>query len=238
MAAQPEQTGLPELVALVYRADWTQLRLSGTVYARHDLARVRTSRPPLPVTASDSGRVYPNRVATGPGQPLTPDYARLADQSYLLSDCELATAGDAEVDGRRGFLVVTDRVDGLRFFGRGSQLPGLSEHVEVVLDAELGIALRETTYFDGEPVSCIELRHVSAQVDPGAFRIEVGPGTRTVGAGPLSDVDLPGPLKAAKGAVVLGTAGVVAGAIALTGWLQKRPAGQQPPPRQPPPGDS
>jgi outer membrane lipoprotein-sorting protein len=217
-------------------------RLTVAMPGRYRIDHLAGARPHEPATIACDGerlwKVYPNRVATGPGQPLTPDYARLADQSYLLSDCELATAGDAEVDGRRGFLVVTDRVDGLRFFGRGSQLPGLSEHVEVVLDAELGIALRETTYFDGEPVSCIELRHVSAQVDPGAFRIEVGPGTRTVGAGPLSDVDLPGPLKAAKGAVVLGTAGVVAGAIALTGWLQKRPAGQQPPPRQPPPGDS
>jgi hypothetical protein len=106
------------------------------------------------------------------------------------------------------------------------------------VDAELGIALRETSYFEGEPIACTELRNVSGQVDPGGFRIEVAPGTRTVGAGPLSDVDLPGPLKAAKGAFVLGAAGVVAGAIALTGWLQKRPTGQQPPPRRPPPGDS
>jgi hypothetical protein len=34
MAAQPEQIDLPGLVALLYRADWTRLRLSGTVHAR------------------------------------------------------------------------------------------------------------------------------------------------------------------------------------------------------------
>src|ERR1022692_4016884 len=54
MAAQPEQIGLPAVVALVYRADWTRLRLSGTVYARHDLAlrnrmsQVQATGEPLP----------------------------------------------------------------------------------------------------------------------------------------------------------------------------------------------
>src|ERR1017187_10074500 len=54
MAAQPEQIGLPALVALVYRADWTRLRLSGTVYTRHDLAlrnrmsQVQATGEPLP----------------------------------------------------------------------------------------------------------------------------------------------------------------------------------------------
>src|ERR1035441_2350500 len=54
MAAQPEQIGLPALVALVYRADWTRLRLSGTVYTWHDLAlrnrmsQVQATGEPLP----------------------------------------------------------------------------------------------------------------------------------------------------------------------------------------------
>jgi hypothetical protein len=143
------------------------------------------------------------------------------------------------VDGRRGFLVVAGDVNEMRGPRRGGWLLGsLTGRIEVVVDAELGVALRETTYFEGQPIGCLELRNVSTHVDPGVFRIEAPAATRTVAAGPLSDVDLPGPLKAAKGAVVLGTAGVVAGAVALTGWLQKRPAGQQPPPRQPPPGDS
>jgi hypothetical protein len=122
---------------------------------------------------------------------------------------------------------------------RGGWLLGsLTGRIEVLVDAELGIALRETTYFGGQPIGCLELRNVSSQVDPGSFRIDAPAGTRTVAAGPLSDVDLPGPLKAAKVAAQLGAAGVVAGAVALTGWLQKRPAGRQPPPGQAPPGDS
>jgi hypothetical protein len=129
-------------------------------------------------------------------------------------------AGEAEVDGRRGFLVVADRVDKLRRPGWGALFPGsLTKLVEVVVDAELGIALRETAYFEGEPARCVELRGVSAEVDPRAFRIEMSAGTRTVRAGLLSDIDLPTPVKAAKLAAGLGVAGVVA----LTGWLQKRP---------------
>jgi outer membrane lipoprotein-sorting protein len=54
MAAQPEPMGLPGLVALVYRADWTRLGLSATMYARHDLAlrnrmsNVQATGEPLP----------------------------------------------------------------------------------------------------------------------------------------------------------------------------------------------
>jgi hypothetical protein len=131
---------------------------------------------------------------------------------------------------------VAGDVNEMRGPRRGGWLFGsLTGRIEVVVDAELGIALRETTYFGGQPIACLELRNVSSQVDPGVFRIDAPPGTRTVAAGPLSDVDLPGPLKAAKVAAHVGAAGVVAGAVALTGWLQKRPAGQQPPPGPPPP---
>jgi hypothetical protein len=294
MAAQPEQTGLPELVALVYRADWTQLRLSGTVHARHDVAlrnrmsQVQATGGPLPglfgrwlrsaqpgqpqpgqpqpgqpqpgqpqpgqtqpgpdsqpdavtrgrVLLANGGRyrlelavpppaidgifgpdqlwsafgeqfperiyqisrltvampgryridhlaggqptkpqtiacdgerlwkVYPNRVATGPAQPLYLDFGRLADQSCLLYGCELTAAGEVEVDGRRGFLVVADGVDGVDGKWPGDLFP-MTDHVEVVMDAQLGIALRETSYFQGEPFHCIELRDVSA---PGGSR--------------------------------------------------------------------
>ena len=128
------------------------------------------------------------------------------------------------MDGRRGFLVVADGVDELRGPGRGGLFPdSLTKHVEVVMDAELGIALRETAYFEGEPARCAELRDVSAQVDPGAFRIDIPAGTRTVGAGLLSDLDMPTPVKVGRLAAGLGATGV----LALTGWLQKRPS--QPP---------
>ncbi|MDX6392914.1 MAG: hypothetical protein QOJ73_3977 [Streptosporangiaceae bacterium] len=217
-------------------------RLTVATPGRYRIDHLAGARPDEPVTIACDGerlwKVYPNRVATGAARPLRPDFARLADQSYLLSGWELA-AGEAEVDGRRGFLVVAGDVNEMRGPRRGGWLLGsLTGRIEVVVDAELGIALRETTYFEGQPIGCLELRNVSSQVDPGGFRIDAPAGTRTVAAGPLSDVDLPGPLKAAKVAAQFGAAGVVAGAVALTGWLQKRPAGQQPPPGPPPPGDS
>jgi hypothetical protein len=78
MAAQPEQTGLPELVALVYRADWTQLRLSGTVHARHDVAlrnrmsQVQATGGPLPglfgrwLRSAQPGQPQPGQTQPGP----------------------------------------------------------------------------------------------------------------------------------------------------------------------------
>ncbi len=54
MAAQPEPMGLPGLVGLVYRADWTRLGLSATVYVWHDralrnrMSNVQATGEPLP----------------------------------------------------------------------------------------------------------------------------------------------------------------------------------------------
>jgi outer membrane lipoprotein-sorting protein len=203
-------------------------RLTVAMPGRYRIDRLAGGQPHEPQTIACDGerlwKVYPNRVATGPSQPLYLDFGRLADQSCLLSGCELTAAGEVEVDGRRGFLVVADGVDGVDGQWPGYLFP-MTDHVEAVMDAQLGIALRETSYFQGEPFHCIELRDVSDQVDDGVFRIDIPPGTRTVKAGRLSDLDMPTPVKAARLAVGVGVAGVVA----LTGWLQKRPAGPRPP---------
>jgi outer membrane lipoprotein-sorting protein len=197
-------------------------RLTVAMPGRYRIDHLAGGQPTRPQTIACDGerlwKVYPNRVATGPPQPLYLDFGRLADQSCLLSGCELTAGGEAEVDGRRGFLVVADGVDGVDGPWPADLFP-MTDHVEVVVDARLGIALRETCYFQGEPFHCIELREVSGQVDPGAFRIDVPVGTRTVGTGLFSDLDMPAPVKAARLAAGLGVAGVAA----LTGWLQKRP---------------
>jgi outer membrane lipoprotein-sorting protein len=204
-------------------------RLTVAIPGRYRIDHLAGGPPTKPQTIACDGerlwKVYPNRVATGPAQPLYLDFGRLADQSCLLSGCELTAGGEVEVDGRRGFLVVADGVDGVDGQWPADLFP-MTDHVEVVMDAQLGIALRETCYFQGEPFHCIELRDVSAQVDPRAFRIDIPAGTRTVGTGLLSDLDMPTPVKVARLAAGLG----VAGAVALTGWLQKRPARPNPPP--------
>src|ERR1022692_4151046 len=156
------------------------------------------------------------QAADEAGIPVAP---RAPDRAQLTP---LTAGGEVEVDGRRGFLVVADGVDGLDGKWPGDLFP-MTDHVEVVMDAQLGIALRETCYFQGEPFHCIELRDVSGQVDPRAFRIDIPAGTRTVGTGLLSDLDMPTPVKVGRLAAGLGVTGVVA----LTGWLQKRPS--QPP---------
>lgn len=210
-------------------------RLTVAMPGRYRIDHLAGARPHEPATIACDGerlwKVYPNRVAAGPAKPLGAEFARLIDQVGLLSGWQLSAAGEVEVDGRPGFLVVAESdasadPDPPRTGGLAGALGG---HIEVVIDAELGIVLRETAYFEDRPARLFELTEVSAEVDPAAFRIEIAAGTRTVGAGLLSDLDLPGPVKAAKIAVGLGTAGVIAGAAALTGWLQKRPAEQKRP---------
>jgi outer membrane lipoprotein-sorting protein len=224
--------------ALADRARGTTHRITRLMVAplgRYRIDHLAGGRPDRPTTIACDGerlwKVYPNRVATGPAKPPGLVFARLADQSALLSGWELSAAGEVEVDGRRGFLLVVKNQKNVggrhQDFAVDQSSGWLSDHVEVVIDAELGIALRETTYYHDDVVTLIEARNVRGQVEPGAFRVEIAPGTRTVRVGPLSEIDLRRPLKVAKIAGGLGATGVVAGAVALTGWLQKRPG--QPP---------
>jgi outer membrane lipoprotein-sorting protein len=227
--------------ALADRTQGTTHRVTRLTVAMPDKYRIdrlagARSREPT-TTACDGERlwkVYPNRVAAGPAEDLPREFGGIVDRRDLLSGWALSAAGEAEVAGRRGYLVAVAGGNlGLERSTATRDLGWLSDYVEIVIDAELGIVLQETTYDGDDVASLTELRDVSSQVDPGAFRVEVGPRTRTVGVGPLSDLDLPGPVKAAKAAVGLGVAGAAVGFTALAGWLQKRPAG----PKRPAAGD-
>ena len=179
----------------------------------------------------DGSRVqtrYHNRVVTGPVKQLDDDWAQLADPAWLLSDWRLSPAGETTVDGRPGLLAWADA-------RQVADLPGLSpggwyrpragvtfDRAAVVIDPELGILLRLVGYFDGQPAACFELHGVQqcSATDPAEFTLEVPPGTRVVASSsPLAHLDMQGPVRAAKVAGQLG----MAGAAALSGWLQNRP---------------
>jgi hypothetical protein len=73
---------------------------------------------------------------------------------------------------------------------------------EAVVDAELGVLLRLTSYVDGKPATRAELRDViPGPVEPGVFRLAAPPGVRVVEASGnlLADMvaEAPGPLGAA-----------------------------------------
>lgn len=178
---------------------------------------------------------YRNRVVTGRMEPLDDDWARLADPAWLLlSDWQLAPAGDAVVNGRPGLLFWADArprpdsdVPSLASWSRAREL-ALFDRFAVIVDPELGIALRWVGYVGSRPASCAELASVQlcTSTDPAEFSIEVPPGTRVVeGSSPLAHLDLRRPAEAAKAAGVIG----MAGAAMVSGWLQNRP-GRRPPP--------
>jgi hypothetical protein len=175
-------------------------------------------------------KVYPDRVATGPAQPLPHPYDHLLDLAWLLSGYVLSDGGQTTVDGRPGIVVRADprhpRSWDRRLRRGGPPLAVLMGRTEVIVDTELGVGLRETIYLDDEPAACFEMRTITAGVpDPAVFAVDVPPGTRIVGTGLVGEMGLTSPVTVATTAARLG----LAGAAALTGWLQKRPARNEPP---------
>jgi outer membrane lipoprotein-sorting protein len=178
---------------------------------------------------------YRNRVVTGPVKQLASDWVRLADPAWLLlSDWQLSLAAETTVGDRPGLLAWADIQpvpEPSLLFEVGWYRPrrGLTfDRVAVVIDTQLGILLRLVGYFDGRPAACFELHDVQqiGAADPAEFTLEIPPGTRVVeSTSPLAHLDMQGPVKAAKVAGQLG----LAGAAALSGWLQNRPRKHEPP---------
>jgi hypothetical protein len=181
-------------------------------------------RPPCQAVACDgehTRKLYRDRVAVGPATPLRRDLAELTDPAWLLDRWALSVTGEASVAGRRGFRVVA-RSPG----PAGRPVGGPFSAIEVVVDAELGVLLRQTRYLGDRPATRTELRDLTTPTRPADFRLPNPAGLREVSdaGGPFGDRDLPDPVKTAASAAVLAAGGAVAGAAALTGWLQKRRA--------------
>jgi hypothetical protein len=160
-------------------------------------------------------KLFDDRVATGPPKPLNADLAAMLDPAWLLNGWRLAVIGPATVAGRPGIAiraVVAETPD---------DDPGslLTTPADLVADAELGVLLRYTTYSADQPVTRTELRDLRPLDDNTSFRIVPGPGLRSVtdSGGPLGDRNLPRPAEAAATAAAF----AAAGAVAVTGWLDK-----------------
>jgi hypothetical protein len=145
-----------------YRLDWV------TGAARHK-----------PVTEACDGqtswRVYPDRTLTGSVRPVPASIADLLQSSRLL-EWRLADGGVEIVDGRRGFRVRATRLQGVTL-----RRPVLIYDAAVaVIDAELGIITRLSSYAAGIPMARWELRDVRAPASTSAedFRVQTPPGAR------------------------------------------------------------
>ena len=146
-------TGEPDLVSLLYRADWTQLSLSAEVSDGSRLLiapgrRYRLQTPDhltgcdgdrpwkLPPRDQDDGAGGTVHWISGPRPPLP----LLLCPAWLLTESRLDVTGLVSACGRDALHVVATAKPGLED-GRGPRrFPG--DRAEAVVDAELGIVLR------------------------------------------------------------------------------------------------
>jgi hypothetical protein len=209
--------------------------------SEHQTARLRVGRPgryridyrtgnwhvryaAIACDGTQTRKIFADRVAVGPARPLTIDIASLVDPAWLLSTWRLSAAGPARVAGRAGFRIVAEPTQG-RAAAMGFSL------VEVIVDAELGILLQRTSFAGDRPAVRAELRDVQAAADRNAgFGADDAAGLRVVtdSGGLLSDRDLPRPLQAAGAAAAVAGLGAAAGAVAVTGWLDKHRSRRRP----------
>jgi hypothetical protein len=94
--------------------------------------------------------------------------------------------------------------------------------------AELGVILRQTSFTGGRPAILSELRNLTPQDSsdrPADFGPDIAAGVRVVNdpGGLFPDRNLPAPARAAATAVTV----AAAGAIAVTGWLDKHRAARR-----------
>jgi hypothetical protein len=166
-------------------------------------------------------KLFSDRVATGPAQRLDADFAAVLDPAWLLSGWRLLGVSSVTLSGRAGLRLlaeVTEMADG--------NTDNIFTRAEAIVDAELGILLRLTTYVGERPATRTELRKLTAPGEDAGFRIEPAAGTRIVtdSGGPLGDRNLPRAAAAAGTAASLAVGGAIAGVVAVTGWLEKHRA--------------
>lgn len=159
-------------------------------------------------------KLFDDRVATGPAKPLEARLARMLDPAWLLNGWRLAVIGRESIAGR----------DAIHLRATASRTAPSTPNdrqprSDLLLDAELGILLRTTTYVGDRPATRTELRDLRPLDAQTSFRIEPSSRQRSVtdSGGPFGDRNLPRPAEAAATAATF----AAAGAVALTGWLQK-----------------
>jgi hypothetical protein len=161
-------------------------------------------------------KLFGDRVTTGPVKPLDAKFASLLDPAWLLNGWRLSAIGSASIAGRNGIRI--------RAVAAGSATNGADNLVtrDIVVDAKLGILLRNITYVNAHPATCTELRDLCPLDEKTTFRIAPGPGMRSVteSGSSLADLNLPRPAEAAAAAATI----AAAGAVAVTGWLDKHRA--------------
>jgi len=114
-------------------------------------------------------RIYSDKVTVGPAARPSgdiADMADIADPAWLLA-CKLSGGEEVLVGGRRAYRLSVPRGDA------DWSLSMMFSPAVAVVDAELGVLLRLTSYLGGKPVRRHELRDITA--GGGDFRIDIAP---------------------------------------------------------------
>jgi hypothetical protein len=168
-------TGEPDLVPLLYHADWTRLSISAAVndgstllvapgrrYREQTRDHVRGCDGDRPWQVPPPGRAdsmpHDVHLIGGPEPPLS----TLLCPAWLLDGSRLEVRGQVSACGRDALHVVVTNRPGVR--GRTGPVHRRADRVEVIVDTELGILLRVAWLGDGEESDVTEL--VSLEVDP------------------------------------------------------------------------
>lgn len=207
-----------------HRAALLHVAMPGRYKISYDL----DERPRQPLAVACDGdrlrKVFHNRVVTSPAEPLSAEFAGLVDPAWLLSGWQLTAAGETTAGGRAALRVIAVPPRPRRRLS-ADQPASQPLRIEALIDAELGILLRQLTYVDDRPAVRFELRDVVVHDDgqardtgqPGDFSVDIPPGAQVISSdgGPLHDLDLAAPLRAAAAA----TGPVLADAASRIGRL-------------------
>jgi outer membrane lipoprotein-sorting protein len=168
-------------------------------------------------------RVYSDRIGVRSAEPPSAGLADTIDPRWLLNEDQLTVTGEGTVSGRSA-LTVTLLPD-LRFHIRSpfSGRPIPADKIDLAIDADLSVLLRQVWYCGDQPVMRAELTDITLGSDSSVFRIDPPPGTRIVTGGLLAETGMsPAGIAAsvAKGvsklAVDLGWAAIKSAARAAT----------------------
>lgn len=138
-------------------------------------------------------KIYHNRVIASPAKSLPTDFVTLVDPAWLLGDWQLTEGGQETFSGRTAIRVqaVPPPHPNLRW----QRDPPTPVRIDLLIDTELGIVLRQVSYAGDQAVARIELRDVTIrpEVDLFEFGSAIAPGLPVISTNgePVDDLDLP-----------------------------------------------
>ncbi len=176
-------------------ADW-EARLTVAMPGRYRIEMITDPRFRPASIASDGEhlwRIYPDRVAVRPAGRLPGGIGSIIDPAWLLDSYRLSVQDTVTVSGRPGLPILAVPEHWPSPMLRQGLLQGpsaVTDEIEVTVDTELGITLRQVWSCQGHPVLRSELSSVTTDIDPDAFLMQPPPGARIITGGLLAETGM------------------------------------------------